>query len=74
MYHTIEFQVEFTADFEFSPKERLERLLVSKGTRARTQLRPYVAETKEGPVEMADLYFDDGTTTRGVPFSYFRFV
>ena len=42
MYHLIEFNTAFTADLEVSPKQRLERLRVRKGTRAYVCLRPYV--------------------------------
>ena len=42
--------------------------------RVRVQIKPYVEETEEGPVEMADLFFEDGSATRKVPFAQFRFV
>jgi hypothetical protein len=74
MYHTIEFAVEFVADLELSPKHRLEQLLIRQGTRLRAQLKPSVVETVGGPVEVADLFFEDGTATRTVPFAYFAFV
>jgi hypothetical protein len=74
MYHTIEFAVEFTADLEISPKHYLERLLIRKGTQVRVQIRPHVLETADGLVEVADLYFEDGTATRSVPFAWFAFA
>jgi hypothetical protein len=74
MYHTIEFKDAFAADLEISPTQPLERLRVRKGTRARAQLKPYVVETPDGPVEVADLFFADGTTTRAVPFGRFSFA
>jgi hypothetical protein len=74
MNHTIEFRAEFTVDLEISPKNPLERLLIRTGTRVRTQIKPYVVETSTGPVEVADLFFEDGTTTRSVPFALFSFV
>ncbi len=74
MYHTIEFSRELTVDLERSPKQPLERLLIPKGTRLRTEIRPSVLETAEGPVEVADLFFADGTGTRQVPFASFFFV
>jgi hypothetical protein len=40
----------------------------------RAQLKPYVNECSGGPVEVADLCFENGTVTRGVPFSLFTFV
>ncbi len=42
--------------------------------RVKVQLRPYVVETGIGPVEVADLYFADGSATRFVPFRSFKFV
>jgi hypothetical protein len=74
MYHLIEFNTAFTADLEVTPKQRLERLRILKGTRAYVKLRPYVVETAGQLDEVADLYFDDGTVTRQVPFERFRFV
>jgi len=74
MYHTIEFRAEFTVDLDISPKDPLERLLIRKGTRIRMQIKPYVADTLEGPVDVADLFFENGTSTRQVPFALFSFV
>lgn len=74
MYHTIEFADEFLVDLEISPKHWLERLRIQSGTRLKAQLKPYVVETEDGPVEVADLFFPDGTTTRSVPFQCFSFV
>jgi hypothetical protein len=74
VYHTIEFAVESVVDLEISRKQPLERLLLGKGARLRAQIKPYVVETDEGPVEVADLFFEDGTTTRGVRFENFTFV
>ena len=64
MYHTIEFSDEFMVELGISPKHRLERLLIRIGTRLRAQIKPYVVETGKGPVEVADLFFADGSTTR----------
>jgi len=74
MYHTIEFATDIPVELEVSPKHPLERLLIRRGTRLRVQLRPHVLESEEGPVEVADLFFEDGTTTRGVRFESFSFV
>jgi len=71
VYHCIEILVDFMADMEVSPRQPLERVLIRKGSRLQAQLRPYVVETTFGPVEVADLYFDDGTTTRCIPFAHF---
>jgi hypothetical protein len=74
MYHTIRFAAEFVGDLEVSPERRLERLLIRPGTCLQAQVRPYVVEGEGGPVEVADLFFEDGTATRTVPFACFAFV
>jgi hypothetical protein len=74
VYHTIEFAIAFEAALEVSRKRRLERALIAKGDRLKVQLRPHVVETEDGPVEVADLFFEDGTATRNVPFGSFAFV
>jgi hypothetical protein len=74
MYHTIEFAVEFMVDLEISSQHRLERMLIHRGTRLQAQIKPYVVESIDGPVEVADLFFADGTTTRMLPFQSFTFV
>jgi hypothetical protein len=74
MYHSIEFVGDFMVDLEITPKQPLERILVHKGTRLQAQIKPYVVETAEGPVEVADLYFEDGTTTRMVRWECFAFA
>ena len=73
MYHIIKFAVDFLAEVEVSRKHRLERVPVRKGTRLPAQIKPAVIEGGDGPVEVADLFFEDGTTARGVPFAYFSF-
>jgi hypothetical protein len=74
MFHTIEFVVDFTVDLEVSPRKPLEQIRVHQGMRRRAQIKPYVVETTQGPVEVADLFFDDGTTTRMVAFACFALV
>lgn len=74
MYHTIEFVKEVLVDLETSPKHWLEQMLIRCGTRLQAQIKPYVVEAENGLVEVADLFFADGTTTRRVPFELFSFV
>ena len=74
MYHTIEFTVNATIDLEVSPNRWREQVLINKGQRLRVQTKPYVVETDDGLVEVADLFLEDGTTTRMVPFEAFSFV
>jgi hypothetical protein len=72
--HTIQFAAEFVAPPEIAPRRRRLRAVLRKGDRLQAQVRPYVVETKRGPVEVADLSFEDGTAARRVPFRCFRFV
>jgi hypothetical protein len=74
MYHTLEFAVEVLVDLEISPKHPLEKLRIQQGTRLRAQIKPYVMETDDGLVEVADLFFEDGTATRMMAFECFTFV
>jgi hypothetical protein len=74
MYHTIEFDEALTVDLEISRKQPLERVSIRRGSRLRAQLKPYVVESDDGPTEVADLFFEDGSVTRGVPFAFFCFV
>jgi hypothetical protein len=74
MYYMIQFSIDIVADVEVSPQKPLERVLIRKGTRLRAQLKPYVAETTHGPVEVADLFFEAGTCTRTVPYAFLTFV
>lgn len=74
MYHIIQFAVDFLADVEVSRRQRLERVLLRKGTRLPAQIKPGVVEGEDGPVEVADLLFEDGTAAREVPFAYFCFL
>jgi hypothetical protein len=74
MYHTITFIADRWIDLERSSRYPLERLLVRSGTQVRAQLKPYIVESLYGPLEVADLFFDDGTATRSVPFACFAFV
>jgi hypothetical protein len=74
MYHTIEFNADFTLDLVISRKLPMERVLIAKGSRMQAQLKPYVVEESDGPVEVADLFFEDGTAAQCVKFACFAFV
>jgi hypothetical protein len=74
MFHTIEFNDDFTLDLVISRKLPMERVQIARGSRVQAQLKPYVVEDKDGPVEVADLFFEDGTTAQGVKFATFSFV
>jgi hypothetical protein len=74
VYHTIEFGEDLMVDLEISARHWLERIRIRSGTHLRAEIKPYVVETEDGAVEVADLFLDDGTTTRMVPFRLFSFV
>jgi hypothetical protein len=74
MYHTIEFSSSIHADVAVPGRKRLERLFIQKGTRLRVEIRPYVLESDRGPVEVADLFLEDGCEARTVDFASFHFL
>jgi hypothetical protein len=74
VYYTIEFVADWQGDLERGDARPLERVLLSAGTRKRARLRPLVLEACFGPVEVADLFFEDGSVVRGVPFALFAFA
>ncbi len=74
MYHTIEFAGDYRVDVEISHRHPLERMRIKAGTRLRAQIKPYVVESADGPVEVADLFFEDGSSARLVPFACFSFT
>jgi hypothetical protein len=74
MFHTIEFVIDCEIDLEVSPRQPLEKQQIRCGDRRCAQIKPSVIETRQGPTEVADLFFDDGTTTRKVGFWRFRLI
>jgi hypothetical protein len=74
MYHAIEFTGDAWVDVARSPDHPLERMLLRRGLKGRAQLRPHVLETCDGPIEAADLFFDNGATARAVPFASLAFT
>jgi hypothetical protein len=38
------------------------------------QIKPYVLESTRGPVEVADLFLEDGSVARAVRFATFKFL
>jgi hypothetical protein len=50
------------------------RLVLQNGTRVRAQVKPYVVESKHGPIELADLFLENGSAARAVRFASFRFL
>jgi hypothetical protein len=74
MYHTLQFTEDYKGKREIARNQRLERIRIKTGSQVRAEVKPYVVEGADGPVEVADLFFEDGTATRTVPFAYFAFV
>jgi hypothetical protein len=74
MYHIIEFRVECWMDLEVSPQHWLEHVRVAKGARVQARVVSRVIETASGPVEVADLYFEDGSACRQMRCAWFVFV
>jgi hypothetical protein len=73
MYHDLEFLSPMLVALKVPRQDRLENLWIRKRDRLRARLKPYVVEGAWGPVEVADLFFEDGTSTRGVRFECFKF-
>jgi hypothetical protein len=73
MYHTIRFVVARNLDIQVTRRDRLELARVNIGTVCRAQIKPYVLFAHDGPVEMADLFFEDGTQALEVRFADFTF-
>ncbi len=74
MYHRIEFSANFITALVVAGADRSERVRIQQGMRAYASVHPYVAETPAGPVEAADLWFEDGSVARGVRYGQFRFL
>jgi hypothetical protein len=74
MYHTIEFDVDILVDMEGSHQHWLVSVLLNRATRVQARLKPSVVETVDGPLEVVDLFFEEGVLARGMPFQFFRLV
>jgi hypothetical protein len=74
MYHLIRFTRGITTGVERSAKQPLELLKIRAGVEMRAQVKPYVVESYGEAVEVADLFFEDGSSTRKIPFAVFVFV
>jgi hypothetical protein len=74
MFHVLEFVSNWWADLEQAPGGPLEQVLIRKGTRRRARVRPHSLPGQWGPVESADLCFEDGSTALGVHYAAFAFA
>lgn len=74
MYHRLQFQASYWLDLQMAGKSRLEQLLIREGEVIEAVVRPYVQETDDGPVEVADLHLAGDGTLLAVPMATFQFV
>ena len=74
MYHTIEFRVPGRARVERQGTAVPVQVSIRQGARFKARIQPYVLESSLGPVEVADLFLEDGTAARAVRFASFHFV
>jgi hypothetical protein len=70
MYHLITFLRKRWVDLEQPNGKPPVTVRLRRGTVRRARVRPRVLEYHRGPVEAADLYFEDGTAARGVLLAY----
>ena len=74
MVHAIEFRWSILAEMERPEFTYPQRVVIKEGTRLNARIKPYVAESPEGPIEVADVYLSDGSVARSVRFATFRFL
>ena len=74
MYHTIEFAEAFVPDLEIPCVRRSLPTLIRPGTCLQAEVHPYVVDTEEGPMEVADIFLADGTIMCRVPCGCFAFI
>jgi len=74
MLHAIEFRWVVLAEVDRPDYAYLERVVIKEGTRLHAEIKPYVAESDDGPIEVADLHMQDGSIARAVRFAAFRFL
>jgi hypothetical protein len=74
MYHNIEFRLKAVAAVEADGTGRMQQVVIKPETRLRAHVKPHVVESDFGPIEAADLFFEDGTIARGVRFASFHFL
>jgi hypothetical protein len=74
VYYAIAFAAARWIDVERPPGQALGRLFLRAGTTIRAQIKPYVVEGPEGPMEVADLFFEDGGAIRAMPYACFSFA
>jgi len=74
MIHPIEFRWLVIAEIDGPEYGLMQSVVINEGTRLSAKINPYVAESPGGPIEMADLYLEDGSVIRAVRFAAFQFL
>jgi hypothetical protein len=74
MTHQIEFRWLVLAEIDRPEFVYPQRVVIKVGTRLMAKIRPYVAESPEGPTEVADLTLEDGSIARAVRYAAFQFL
>jgi hypothetical protein len=74
MTHQIEFRWVVLAEIDRPEYAYPQRVVIKEGTRLSAAVKPYVSESPDGPVEVADLTLEDGSVARGVRFAAFQFL
>ena len=74
MIHPIEFQRQVFAEVDLPEHTYTQRVIIKEGTRLSAGIKPYVTESSDGPIEVADLLLEDGSIARAVRYSAFRFI
>jgi len=74
MYHRLQFLVNHQFDLQMPKKARLEQIVIKEGEIIEARVRPYVQETQDGPVEVADLDLPGDGTLLAVRMELFCFA
>jgi len=74
MTHRVEFRWLVLAEVGRPENAYPQRVIIKEGTQLTARIRPYVAESSDGLVEVADLHLEDGSIARAVRFAAFRFL
>ena len=73
MTHQLRFAADCELDLQIHGKPRLEKVKLRAGEVIAAQVRPYVKEMAEGPVEFADLHLGHEGTLLAVRMECFTF-
>jgi hypothetical protein len=74
MFHHIEFCLATIAEVQRPEDALMQRLVIREGERLVVQCKPHVEESADGPVEVADLYLEEGSILKAVRYAAFRFL